>query len=79
MGRDVTAFGLCLYCRSAQLWGISAGGSKTALPGRQEQGLYCREKGAALINLWHLFPAHTAAPDVSTDTVVLKLGDKLSL
>lgn len=59
--------------------GISASGSKTALPGRQGQGLYCRGEGAALVNLRHLVPAPTLAPDVFTNTVVLKLGNKLSL
>ena len=79
MGRDVTAFVLHLHCRSPQLWGISAGRSKAALPGRHDGALYPVGEGAALIDLRHLVPAHTLVPDGFRNTVLLKLGNKLSL
>lgn len=78
MGRDVTAFVVHLHCRSAQLWGISAGRSKAALPGR-DWALGCVGRVAALTDLQHLVPAHTLAPDGFRKKAVLKLGDKLSL
>lgn len=57
---------------------LQAGARQHCLTGR-DGALYWVGEGAALIDLQHLVPAHTLAPDRFRNVVVLKLGNKLSL
>lgn len=57
---------------------LQAGARQHCLAGR-DGALYSVVEGAALIDLQHLIPAHILAPDGFRNTVVLKLGNKLSL